>query len=211
MRSGAAGAKVIVMATATIAPTHIETDTGAHWRGSWTPSLTADRDALRSLPLAQRMLLTTDATVTAALAALTAEPIGVWRLGQELVTIEHDDDELGLAAGRGILERRVVLYGSQSRWPLLHATSRIALGRLSSDARRALLTTNTAIGLVLRERRIETFRAPLLVGVLPATDDAAALLGDGLMCRRRYAIESGGAPLMVVDEQFPAAGFAQEA
>ena len=109
-----------------------------------------------------------------------------------------------------MLVRRVLLYGSRSRSPLLHACSRIALGRLSSDTRRALLTTDEPIGLVLRDRRIETLRAPLLVGILPPTDDAAALLGDELMCRRTYAIESGGEPLMVVDEQFPAAGFAHE-
>jgi chorismate-pyruvate lyase len=195
------------MATTTLPP-FADTDAGSHWSGSWTPSKHADRELVARLPAPQRMLLTTDGTVTTALGTLAGEPVGVWRLGQELETLEHDDDELALPAGRKALVRRVVLYGADSRSPLLFGNSRIALGRLSSDARRALLTTDAAIGVVLRERRVETFRAPLSVGVMPASADAATMLGDGLMCRRTYAIQSGGVPLMVVDEQFPAAGFA---
>ncbi|MGI9099331.1 MAG: hypothetical protein ACR2H2_12740 [Solirubrobacteraceae bacterium] len=66
-----------------------------------------------------------------------------------------------------------------------------------------------AIGLILRSHRIETFRTPLSIGVQPASGVAAAALGAGLMCRRRYTIEAGGLPIMVVHEQFPAAGFAE--
>jgi chorismate-pyruvate lyase len=62
---------------------------------------------------------------------------------------------------------------------------------------------------VLRTHHIETFRSPLSIGVKPATGDTIALLGTGLMCRRTYAIESGRLPLMVVDEQFRADGFAE--
>jgi len=177
---------------------------GAQWRGSWTPSHPDHRNLMRDLPTPARMLLTTDGTVTAALAALVDEPIAVWRLGQQLVTLEHDDAELNLGASHRVLVRRVLLYGAHSYTPLLFGCSRIALGRLPSDARRALLGSEEAIGLVLRERRIEMFRAPLRVGIGPAIAGAAALLGDGLTCRRRYAIESAGAPLMIVDEQFPA-------
>jgi chorismate-pyruvate lyase len=180
---------------------------GTSWRGSWTPSRPRDAQLLRGLPASQRLLLTTDGTLTAALATLLDEPIAVWRLGDELVTLEHDDDALALAAARRVLVRTVLLYGAGSRTPLLFGCSRIALGRLPGEVRRALLRTDAPIGLVLREHRIETFRSPLQVGIVPATADAAALLGDGLMCRRTYAIASAGAPLMVVDEQFPARGF----
>jgi beta-ribofuranosylaminobenzene 5'-phosphate synthase len=182
---------------------------GVEWQHSWTPSQAHDSELVQRLPALQRLLLTTDGTVTTALGTVVSEPVGVWLLDQQLHTLAYDDHELWLQAGCDTLLRRVLLYGSRSGTALLFGCSRIALGRLPSGALQALLDGDVPIGLALRTHRIETFRAPLSIGVGPATGDAAALLGAGLMCRRRYTIESGGLPLMVIDEQFRAAGFAE--
>lgn len=186
-----------------------EMESGVEWQHSWTPSQLHASELVQRLPVLQRLLLTTDGTVTTALGTVMAEPVGVWLLDHQLHTLAHDDYELELEAGCDTLLRRVLLYGRRSGTPLLFGCSRIALERLPHAALRALLDGDIPIGLVLRTHRIETFRAPLSIGVKPASGDAAALLGTGLMCRRKYAIGSGGLPLMVADEQFRAAGFAE--
>jgi len=179
----------------------------ALWHGSWAPPEAEDGARIARLPALQRMLLTTDGTVTTALAMIAGEPVGVRMVSQEVVALAEDDGELALWAGANVLHRRVLLHGAESGTPLLYGASRIVAHRLPRPAREALVAGGVAIGLVLREHEIETFRAPLSVGVMPASDAAAAHLGPGLMCTRTYAICSQGRPLMIVHEEFPAAGF----
>lgn len=177
------------------------------WHGSWAPGTADEAARVAQLPALQRLLLTTDGTVTTALATIAGEPIGVRTLSQEVVALAEDDAELALWAGGNVLERRVLLYGAETGTPLLYGASRIVAHRLPRAARDALVSGGVAIGLVLRAHEIETFRAPLSVGVAPASDAAAAVLGPGLMCQRTYAIRAQDRPLMIVHEQFPAAGF----
>jgi chorismate-pyruvate lyase len=180
---------------------------GLLWHGSWLPHAASDVARVARLQAPQRMLLTTDGTVTTALAALAGEPVGVRVLAQDLVSLHADDAQLALWAGGRILDRRVLVHGAGSGAPLLYGASRIVVHRLPREARDALADGSEPIGLVLAAHEIETFRVPLGVGLAPATDDAAAHLGPGLMCRRTYAIRARGKTVMVVDEQFPAAGF----
>ena len=180
---------------------------GVHWHGSWTPREADERASVARLPALQRLLLTLDGTVTTALATIAGEPVAVKMLSQEVVALAQDDAELALWAGGNVLDRRVLLHGADSGTPLLYGASRIVAHRLPRPARDALVAGGVAIGLVLRAHEIETFRTPLSVGVAPASEAAAAHLGPGLMCQRTYAIRSQGRPLMIVHEEFPAAGF----
>ena len=180
---------------------------GAEWHGSWAPRDPDGIAAAAALPALHRLLLTTDGTVTPALATIAGEPVAVDTLGQRTVALAADDEDLELWAGGIVLERRVLLRGASSGTPLLYGASRIVTHRLPRPARDALLAGETAIGLVVREHEIETFRAPLTVGIGPASDDAAVYLGAGLVCRRTYAIRAQGRPLMIVHEELPAHGF----
>ncbi len=180
---------------------------GVQWHGSWAPREPDDAARVARLPALQRLLLSTDGTVTTALATIAGEPIGVRTLSQDVVALAQDDAELALWAGGNVLERRVLLYGTETGTPLLYGASRIVAHRLPRPAREALVAGTVAIGLVLRAHEIETFRVPVSVGVAPASEEAAAVLGPGLMCQRTYAIRSQGRALMIVHEQFPAAGF----
>ena len=184
------------------------TSPSIHWNGSWSPRLPREVACVDGLAPTQRLLLTTDGTLTPTLSMLVGEPIGVRMLAQHETVLSADDDELTLWAQARVLERRVLLHGADSGAPLLCATSRIVVHRLPRPAREQLVEGGVPIGLVIREHAIETLRVPLSVGVGPACEDARAHLGDGPMCHRRFAINAGGRPLMIVDEQFPAAGFA---
>jgi chorismate-pyruvate lyase len=180
---------------------------GVQWNGTWAPRDADGAAAVAELPAIARLLLTTDGTVTTALASIADEPVGVRLLAQHAVAIDADDAELAARAGADVLERRVVLHGACSGTPLLYGTSRVVLHRLPSAARAMLLGGDVAIGLVLRALELETFRVPLSAGIGPAGDEAAAQLGSGLACFRRYAINHAGRPLMIVHEEFPADGF----
>jgi chorismate-pyruvate lyase len=180
---------------------------GVRWHGSWAAPEGVEATHVEQLPALQRLLLTTDGTVTTALAAIAGEPIYVRTLSQDVVALGEDDERLALWKGGNVLERRVLLHGAGSGIPLLYGASRIVAHRVPREARDELLGGGVAIGLVLRAHEIETFRVPLSIGVAPAGAEAAAHLGPGLMCQRTYAIRAQGRPLMIVHEEFPAAGF----
>jgi chorismate-pyruvate lyase len=177
------------------------------WQDAWSPTRDDEAARVAQLPALQRLLLTMDGTMTTALAMLVGEPIGVRLLHQHTTVLAEDDDELSLRAGGEVLDRRTLLHGAESGIPLLLGVSRIVAHRLPRAARAALVGGDVAIGLVLRTHEIETFRAPLSVGVKPASEEAARHLGAAPMCWRRYLIKTANRPLMSVDEQFPAAGF----
>lgn len=87
---------------------------GVEWQHTWTPSQPHDSEFVQRLPALQRLLLTTDGTVTTALGTVISEPVAVWLLDQRLHALDYDDYELQLQAGCELLLRRVLLYGS--RW-----------------------------------------------------------------------------------------------
>ena len=183
---------------------------GVAWHGSWSPVGAADTARVADLPAVQRLLLTTDGALTPLLETLLGEPIAVRVLDQSETVARDPDLELALFAGARIVERRVLLSGAHAQTPLVFASSRIALDRLAPRVAADLVDGGGAIGLVLRAHAVETYRVALRIGIGPASAGAAAWLGDTTTCRRRYAIRSGGRPLMLVDEQFPAAGFGTE-
>lgn len=185
-------------------PTDVEGRRGPALPYATQPGPVGAPEWLDALPPFQRLLLSNDGTTTTALAAYHGEPLGIQLLGQEVVALTEPDASLKLAAGERALDRRVLLRGERSGAPVLYGQSRVALDRLSPEVQAELLAGDAPIGLVLRGHRLETFRAPLDVGVRPGRDEVAAHLGGGLLCFKTYAIIAGGWPVMVVHEEFPA-------
>jgi beta-ribofuranosylaminobenzene 5'-phosphate synthase len=151
----------------------------------------------------QRFLLATDGTVTPALAAYLDEPIGVRVLRQEAVRLDRTDQLLDARRGRRVLDRSVLLCGTDSGTVVLYADSRVALDRITAPVRADLLAGELPIGLVLRRHRVETFREWLGAGRRLATLEVAAHVGPSDVCWRTYAVISGGRRVMVVHEEFP--------
>ena len=182
---------------------------GVEWHGSWAPRDADDVARRRAAARrSQRLLLTTDGTVTTALATIAGEPVGVRTLSQDVVALAEDDAELALWAGGNVLERRVLLHGADSGTPLLYGASRIVAHRLPRPARDALVAGGVAIGLVLRAHEIETFRAPLSVGVRARERRGRRRTSaPGSCASGPTRSASQDRPLMIVHEEFPAAGF----
>jgi len=157
----------------------------------------------------QRMLLGTDGTVTHILEAYAEEAVEVVKLLQEYDTPNDADLPLDLAPDDKVLRRHVLLQGRGSRRHLMYAEAVVALGRVDPAVLDGLLGTDEPIGVLLAERRTETFREILRVAREPAGElgvhfglDAAAEL-----ISRTYVIVKDSRPLMLITEKFPTDSF----
>ena len=154
----------------------------------------------------QQVLIKTNGTVTHILEAYTGESIKIVKLSQGYVTWDRADPRLDLDSGCQVLQRTVLLQGSQSGRNHLYADSIMIPDRLDQHVVDGLLNTDTPVGTLLVERRVETFREILAVGKEPA-DSCAPLFGippDEEMICRTYQVLTGRRPIMLITEKFPA-------
>lgn len=157
----------------------------------------------------QRMLVGTDGTVTHILEAYAGEPVDVVKLRQELETADGAGDDLDVAPDDKVLLRHVLLRGRHSARNLLYAEAVVAVGRADPTFLDGLIATDRPIGVLLAERRTETFREILRVDRCPAGPVGAHFgVGAGAaMIRRNYRIVAGARPLILITEMFPATHF----
>lgn len=158
----------------------------------------------RPLTRFQGLLLGTDGTVTNVLEAFAGEPVEVVKLRQEFDTANQGDADL-LVSGEEVLRRRVLLRGRRSRQSLLYAEAVVVLDRVDPVILEGLLRTDKAIGVLLAERRAETFREILRIGREPAGPCAVHFGIDPAaeVVWRTYRIIAGGRPAILITEKFP--------
>jgi chorismate-pyruvate lyase len=160
----------------------------------------ADDDSL-SLP--QKVLLTTDGTVTQLLEIYTGEKIRVEKLEHELMT--GGPASLGVSATEPVLSRRILLRGATR--PYMYAHSWLVPSRMPRGMQETILQTDTPIGQLWKASRLETFRE--IIDFRREHDSAVAgLFGiDTELLSRTYLIHSGGSPMGLIIEKFPAIYF----
>lgn len=157
----------------------------------------------------QRMLLTTDGTVTKMLEAYTGEQIQVIKLSQAVRSSKQPLASLEVGGPCSVLDRKILLRGRSSQRNLLYAESTIALDRLNCSVRDSLLKDETPIGLLLLECQAETFRKIVSfskepAGALACYFQVCPSLG---MISRTYQIMMGRQPVMQITEKFPESHF----
>ncbi len=153
----------------------------------------------------QRILLGTDGTVTHILEAYADEPIEVVKLLQVFDTSNDGDAHLLMSEHDDVLRRQVVLRGQRSRQNLLYAEVVVVLERVERELLDGLIETDKPIGLLLRERRTETFREVLLVDREPAGPCAVhfGIDPEAELFFRTYRILARQQPIILVTEKFP--------
>jgi chorismate-pyruvate lyase len=170
-----------------------------------------ERRAINPLTLSafQRILLTTDGTVTEILEAYSGESIRVVKLHQDVTILERAVASLELPWGEPVLRRSILLQGHMSLVNFLYADSIIALDRLTDGVRDGLLTSKKGIGMLILEHRIETFKEILDCGIEPAAGLAEyfQVEPEASIIQRTYRMLSGGRPIMVITEKFPSSYF----
>lgn len=162
----------------------------------------------------QRVLLSTDGSVTRLLEAITGEAVAVRTCVQEFTPAGS-----GICADLSVAEAEVVNYrvvdlvNARSGEVLIHATSQTPVNRLPEGAREDLLRADIPIGTILARHRIEARREILGYTVLSAGDahtTAFPLLPAEPVLSRTYRVIHNGAPLMRIEERFPYHSFRGE-
>jgi chorismate-pyruvate lyase len=161
-----------------------------------------------------RMLLTTDGTVTTLLEACTGEPIvtrttrqaGPATIGQLCADTgawwRADADLLELAPEEPALARRVVLCGARSAVAYVFAESLVAPDRVPGATSVDLLGAGASLGRVLAAGRLETRRSIVEIAASRADDvcDHMAVNRRTALIRRTYTIGWGRRSVAAVTE-----------
>jgi chorismate-pyruvate lyase len=155
-----------------------------------------------ALTLFQKVLLTTDGTVTQLLELYTGQAVRVHKLGQ-VIAPDVASAALQTAAGELILNRRILLRTEQSH--LLYAESRFVMARLPAGVQTQLIETDRPIGLLWREHHMETYREIIRQERAPAGELAThfALDAHATLLSRCYLIYHHDQPLGMITEKFP--------
>ncbi|MEZ5399252.1 MAG: chorismate pyruvate-lyase family protein [Bryobacteraceae bacterium] len=154
--------------------------------------------------MAQRVLLVTDGTLTDTVEALYGEPIGLRKVALGITPASGGPDPLQAPAGSPIMHRKIVLYGEETGRNYVYAESALALDRLPPAFRDGLLNTDTPIGRLWTEFRVETWKELLTAAAIPA-GPISRFFPDapGDLLTRTYRMISRDEPLMVISEYFP--------
>jgi chorismate-pyruvate lyase len=157
------------------------------------------------LGLLQRIFLVCDGTLTDTLQAAVQEPISVVKLASESNITAVPIEDLVVFPGEAVLTRRVLLCGRYSERCYVYAESMIVLNRVPTLFREELLHSDKPLGRLWTEHKLESRKELLDVSRVPS-DRLARYFGvdehsDILM--RRYRLNSGGRPIMLISESFP--------
>jgi len=159
-----------------------------------------------SLSEFQKILLTTDGTVTQLLEIHTGEPMRVVKLSHAVGS--GGPALLDVPATEPVLARRILLRGASRTW--MYAQSWLVLSRLPAGMRETMLHTDTPIGQLWRRGRLETYRE-IVDFRRESNAEIAAFFGtDAPLLSRSYVIRSGGAVMGLIEEKFPVTHFSPE-
>lgn len=152
----------------------------------------------------QRLVLHHDGTLTDLIEALVAEPIGLEKLEHRPMTAGARDEALDLDRGEPLVERRINLHGRLSRTIYVYAETRVAVQRLPSALSHALETSDTPLGRLCRQHRLELYREPVTWQARAAGRLSGPLrTGDETMVFARcYRMLCGGRPAVLIREFF---------
>jgi chorismate-pyruvate lyase len=159
------------------------------------------------LGLLQKILLSTDGTVTDLIGLYAGEEILVHKLRQEIV-VRQAPAMLGFEVPVQVLHRQILLRGRQRTF--LYADSQFIFVRFSQEMQQQLLHSDQPIGLLWKQERLETYREIIekVVVRCPHLAHYFDLPEDAWFVSRTYLIYHGGRPLGSITEQWPTSWFA---
>src|SRR5271157_919405 len=155
----------------------------------------------------QRVLLVTDGTLTEILEANFFERIRLVKISQNVISATSSHGLLDPNPGEVLIERKILLQGEGSHRNYAYAESLIAVARLDPSFRNELLDSDTPLGRLWLEHRLETFKELQEVRCQRANGLCRYFECDGAapLLVRTYRVFSAGRPVMVITESFPAA------
>jgi chorismate-pyruvate lyase len=163
----------------------------------------------RKLSTLQRILLTTDGTVTEILEAYLYEKMQVVKLSQEMIILQEDIGPMDLKKGDEVIERKILLQGKVSLKNFVYAQSIIVPGRFDQKVQKQLEKSRKPVGQLWLEHKVETFREILDSGKVQANELAGFFQVDeqDMLLHRTYRVFSKGLPIIMITEKFPESFF----
>lgn len=157
----------------------------------------------------QRILLTTDGTVTDMLEAYLCEQIQLVKLSEDFVKTSYYIPPMEIEEATEFIERKILLRGRISRKNYIYAESIIVLDRLEDNFRNELVNTKTPIGKLWFEKRVETFKEIIDSGKYPARELSQYFNIDPEenLFFRTYCVRSNQKYTMMITEKFPESYF----
>ncbi|MDY7021194.1 MAG: chorismate pyruvate-lyase family protein [Cyanobacteriota bacterium] len=157
----------------------------------------------------QRILLTTNGTVTDMIEAYSGEQIKIKKLFEEKIQLEEDILPMHLKKGTEVVSRKVLLQGNMSHRNYVYADSILVLDRLGEEMRNQLLETKKPIGKLWVENKVELFKENIELGKEAAGDlaDYFQIEPDDSLLYRTYCVISNHDYTMMITEKFPETNF----
>jgi beta-ribofuranosylaminobenzene 5'-phosphate synthase len=179
-----------------------------------TRSLIAIEKQVGRLSSVQKILLSTDGSVTQLLEAVTGTSVSITTRVQEIVKADQATAEhLSIPEGDPVNHRIVEIKNARSGEVLIYAVSQTPLARLPPEFKDDLMRADIPIGRIISRHRIEARREILNARVTPAGEEAGRIFSicrdEPLLCRQ-YQIIHHGEPLIFIEEQFPYNRFLDE-
>ena len=167
--------------------------------------LLTPKDVL-SLGLIARLLLISDGTLTDIVEASFLEPIELVRLSIDSGEATELDDALEIKLGDPLMRRRILLRGGVTGTNYVYARTLIALNSLPDAIRDGLMRSDSPIGRLWVQHKIETRKEMLSIWREPAGELGRhfGIEADADVLARTYRVFSGGKPSMLISEYFPA-------
>ncbi len=160
----------------------------------------------------QRIILTTDGTLTEILEAYLLEKIKVVKLSEETVKTVEAILPLAVQSGTEVIERKILLQGKISRRNFIYAESILVPERLDENLKYGLANSKEPMGRLWLENKIETFKE-----IIDSGEEAAGSLADYFtmepedkLLSRTYIVYSQRQPITRITEKFPASYFLQD-
>jgi chorismate-pyruvate lyase len=178
-------------------------------RADLDESLTRSHIEAANLSPFQRILLTTNGTLTEILEAYLFEPIQIVKLAEDIISTKQDIPALDLKTGSEVIDRKVLLQGKISRKNFIYAESILVIERLEPKFRDELLKSKIPMGRLWLDHKIETFKE-----IIDSSQEIAKKLSDYFkvqtedrMLSRTYRVFSNHQPIMMITEKFPESYF----
>lgn len=164
---------------------------------------------LATLSPFQRILLTTDGTVTEILEAQFWEPIELVKLFQDNRKSDHAIPYLNCKINTALMIRKILLRGENSKTNFIYAESIIVPDHLDDDLQHGLQNTNQPLGRLMIDAKTETFREILSCQYETAKELAGyfQLNENDQLISRTYRIYAKKRPIMLITEKFPETSF----
>lgn len=162
-----------------------------------------------SLSPFQRIILTTDGTVTEILEAYLLEKIQLVKLSEKLVKITKQIPALDLDIDTQVIERKILLQGKISLNNFIYAESIIVPERLDPKLKSKLVKSQEPMGRLWLEHKLEIFKEIIDSAIETAEDlsDFFNIARKDKMLSRTYRVFSNKKPIIMITEKFPESYF----